>query len=293
MAKEHRSKEDAKGKVKKPSRSKKSQQAKAQGVHKDRRGLGLLQRVIGNQAVGRLVQRKGGDGGFTLDEETTARINRERGSGQALDSEVQDEVGGALGADLSGVNVHTSPEADELNRDVGAKAFTTGQDIFFREGEYDPRSTSGKELLTHELSHVVQQGSGQVQGGGSGEMRVNEPGDQFEREADAVAKSVAEGAGAEVAGADTAQRQVEEEEEMMQPQVEEEEEMLQAQVEEEEEMMQPRLDEGADLQRQELPEEEEVQMQETLEEEELQMQELPEEEEVQMKRGNNERGSRA
>jgi hypothetical protein len=93
------------------------------------------------------------------------------------------------GQDLSGVRVHTSPEADDLSHRVNAVAFTTGQDIFFSEGAYQPGSSSGQELLAHELTHVIQQSSGAV-GGGGGRMTVNAPGDAFEQEADAVAKAV-------------------------------------------------------------------------------------------------------
>ena len=44
----------------------------------------------------------------------------------------------AFGADFSGVKVHTNGQSDQLNRSIQARAFTTGQDVFFREGEYNP-----------------------------------------------------------------------------------------------------------------------------------------------------------
>jgi hypothetical protein len=66
----------------------------------------------------------------------------------------------AFGADFTGVRAHTGAEADMLNRSLGARAFTAGQDIFFRRGSYDPASRSGRRLLAHELSHVVQQDTG-------------------------------------------------------------------------------------------------------------------------------------
>ena len=72
------------------------------------------------------------------------------------------QVGGALGADFSGVKVHTDTKADALNRSLSAKAFTTGSDIFFSQGAYQPGSSSGKQLLAHELTHVVQQGSARL-----------------------------------------------------------------------------------------------------------------------------------
>ena len=157
-----------------------------------------------------------------------------------------------MGVNLGGVNVHTSPEADELNQQLGAKAFTTGQDIFFRSGAYDPHSSAGQELIAHELTHVVQQGSGAVKSGRG--MTVGAPGDVHEQQADATARVVTH------AGL---QRQ-EEEEELIQPQIEEEEE--------------------EEIQPQEIPEDEElVQAQEIPEEEEeLQMMSEGEEEEEEL-----------
>ena len=64
-----------------------------------------------------------------------------------------------MGADFSGVNVHTGADASDLNEQVNARAFTLGNDIFFNEGEYAPNSPEGQRLLAHELTHVVQQGS--------------------------------------------------------------------------------------------------------------------------------------
>jgi hypothetical protein len=68
----------------------------------------------------------------------------------------------AFGVDFGGVKVHTGAEADALTRSVQARAFTTGRDIFFRAGEYAPGSRRGRELLAHELTHVVQQGGGET-----------------------------------------------------------------------------------------------------------------------------------
>ncbi|MEW5958053.1 MAG: DUF4157 domain-containing protein, partial [Chloroflexota bacterium] len=178
-------------------------------------GLISLQQTVGNRAVQRLIAQRSGNGAFELDEETAGRINQARGDGQALDSGVQAQMSASLGYDFGGVRVHTSPEADALNQQLSAKAFTTGQDIFFRSGDYDPGSSGGRELITHELTHVVQQSSGRV-GGSGGRMTVNAPGDAFEQEADAIAKQATQ-AGHEAASADSGvQRQElpEEEEEI-------------------------------------------------------------------------------
>ncbi len=211
--------------------------------------LAGLQRLIGNRAVQRLLAQRAAHEPAELDDETADRIKRERGGGQPLEESAQAHIGEATGHDFSGVRVHTSPEADALSRQLGAKAFTTGQDVFFHKGAYEPHSTAGQELIAHELTHVAQQGSGAV--GGGGRMTVNPPGDAYEQEADATAKAVVGGdAGSQV------QRQVEEEEEPVQMQTaetvqrQEEEEELQMQIEEEEEpvQMQPEEEEEEELQ---------------------------------------------
>ncbi|HEY79311.1 MAG TPA: DUF4157 domain-containing protein [Dehalococcoidia bacterium] len=90
------------------------------------------------------------------------QINTARGGGHPLDGPVQASLEPHFGADFSSVRVHTDSEADALNRSLSARAFTTGTDIFFRKGAYDPASISGQRLIAHELSHVVQQSSGRV-----------------------------------------------------------------------------------------------------------------------------------
>ncbi|MFK7802793.1 MAG: DUF4157 domain-containing protein [Anaerolineae bacterium] len=87
-------------------------------------------------------------------------IDRKRGGGQALDPAVQNQMEGHLGSDFSDVKVHTDNESDQLNRSLNAKAFTTGKDVFFSNGAYEPGSHSGQKLIAHELTHVVQQGGG-------------------------------------------------------------------------------------------------------------------------------------
>ncbi|MDT9193728.1 DUF4157 domain-containing protein [Limnospira sp. PMC 1245.20] len=94
-------------------------------------------------------------------------LRREKGGGQPLDENLQSQMGRAMGADLSGVRIHQNSPANQLNQSIQAKAFTTGKDIFFKQGEYRPESRGGQKLIAHELTHVVQQGgvnnSGSVQ----------------------------------------------------------------------------------------------------------------------------------
>ena len=198
--------------------------------------LNSLQQSIGNRAVQRLLAQRSGDGPFELDDQTAARINSERGGGQPLDSNVQAKMSEATGQDFNDVKVHTGSASHALNAQLSAKAFTTGSDIFFRAGAYDPGSSGGQELLAHELTHIVQQRSGSV-GGGGGRMTVNAPGDVYEQEADAVSKTVMTGGAPASSRAEAAvQRQSEKDEEEIQMQpAEDEEETLQRQTDEEEE----------------------------------------------------------
>ena len=92
-----------------------------------------------------------------------ASINQARGGGQAMAKNIRHPMEVAFGTDFSGVKVHTDSQSDQLNRSIQARAFTTGQDVFFRQGEYNPGSRGGQELLAHELTHVVQQNGGAVQ----------------------------------------------------------------------------------------------------------------------------------
>lgn len=104
-----------------------------------------------------LVQRRENLGGDEASPDLESSIQSARGSGQSLDAGLQAKMGEAMGADFSGVKVHTDSQSDQLNKSIQAKAFTTGQDVFFRQGAYEPNSRGGQELIAHELTHVVQQ----------------------------------------------------------------------------------------------------------------------------------------
>ena len=109
------------------------------------------------------VQRQEAIAGGTASADLESSIQGARGGGQSLDANLQQSMGQAMGADFSGVKVHTDSQSDQLNKSIQAKAFTTGQDVFFRQGAYEPSSRGGQELIAHELTHVVQQNGGAVQ----------------------------------------------------------------------------------------------------------------------------------
>jgi len=151
-----------------------------------------LQKLAGNRAVQRTIQRVPAQTNntvpFEVDELTANQIDQARMGGQPLESSVRSNFEPALGYDLSSVKVHNSAADSEISQSVGAKAFTLGQDVFFKGGSYSPDSSDGKKLLAHELTHVVQQSSGDI--GGSNKLSVNSPDDPFEHEADKVAQEI-------------------------------------------------------------------------------------------------------
>jgi hypothetical protein len=118
-----------------------------------------------------IVQRVGAEGG-TVSADLEGEINAARSGGQSLAPELQAQMGQAMGANFSGVRVHTDARADQLNRSLNSRAFTTKQDLFFKQGEYQPGSQGGQELIAHELTHVVQQSGGSLKLKGQNKSEV-------------------------------------------------------------------------------------------------------------------------
>ncbi|HIK17861.1 MAG TPA: DUF4157 domain-containing protein [Leptolyngbyaceae cyanobacterium M33_DOE_097] len=90
------------------------------------------------------------------------RLISTQGTGNPLSKEVRAFMEPRFGSDFGHVRVHTGSEAVQMNRELSAQAFTHGHNIYFNAGKYDPATNKGKELLAHELTHVVQQTSNTV-----------------------------------------------------------------------------------------------------------------------------------
>ncbi|MEL7251407.1 MAG: DUF4157 domain-containing protein [Bacteroidota bacterium] len=88
-----------------------------------------------------------------------SKLSASKGGGSAMDSDTKASMESSIGADFSGVRIHTGKDASEMSDQIGAQAFTHGNDIYFNDGKYDTQSDSGKHLLAHELTHTVQQGA--------------------------------------------------------------------------------------------------------------------------------------
>ncbi|MFC2067887.1 DUF4157 domain-containing protein, partial [Chloroflexota bacterium] len=104
-----------------------------------------------------LLQRANIEAVPQVNSEMEGMINAVRGSGEPLDDSIRGPMEQTLDSDFGGVRVHKDSGADTLSQSIQARAFTTGQDIFFKNGEYNPASPAGKQLLAHELTHTIQQ----------------------------------------------------------------------------------------------------------------------------------------
>lgn len=127
------------------------------------------QRQMGQSQPGQSIQRATGEGsqrdakssaeGFTADQNFTRQLNASKTGGNPLGNNTRSFMESRFNADFGGVRIHTGNQAAQLNHDIQAKAFTHGNNIYFNKGAYSPNTGSGKELLAHELTHVVQQGA--------------------------------------------------------------------------------------------------------------------------------------
>jgi hypothetical protein len=144
--------------------------------------LGQLQQSHGNVYVQRVVS-----------DMSQAKSGAESGPtsrGQSLDAGVRSEMESAFAENFGDVRVHTGGAAEMMNEELGARAVTRGRDIYFGKGEYEPATREGKELIAHELTHVVQQGERSADHQAA---LIGQAGDTHEQEADLAAAAVLAG----------------------------------------------------------------------------------------------------
>ncbi|WP_229399308.1 eCIS core domain-containing protein [Micromonospora okii] len=134
--------------------------------------LAALQRAIGNSEVNRLLA-----GESPVQRSTVPEVLRSPGA--PLDEVTRVDMEARLGADFSDVRLHTGTAAEQSASEIGARAYTSGNHVVIGRGGGDPHT------LAHELTHVVQQRLGAVDGTDRGDgLRVSDPSDRFEREAE-------------------------------------------------------------------------------------------------------------
>jgi hypothetical protein len=142
-----------------------------------------LQRRAGNAAVLRALQAS--------EEEPRAAARPShvhdvlRSTGRPLDDDVREDMESRLGADFSSVRLHTGAMARSSAAEIGARAYTSGEHVVIGDGGAD------RHTLAHELTHVIQQRQGDVAGTDHGDgLSISDPGDRFERAAEANARRV-------------------------------------------------------------------------------------------------------
>ncbi|MEB3358291.1 MAG: DUF4157 domain-containing protein [Synechococcales bacterium] len=107
-----------------------------------------------------IQMKEGGDRSPSSASNLESRLASQSGKGSALPESVRSFMEPRFGNDFSGVRVHTDSASVQMNKELGAQAFTYGNDIYFNSGKYNPGSSGGQELLAHELTHTVQQTGG-------------------------------------------------------------------------------------------------------------------------------------
>ncbi|MEV5885799.1 DUF4157 domain-containing protein [Streptomyces sp. NPDC052020] len=166
-------------------------------------GLLALQATAGNAAVVQRLRRTGHlDGpdrqrhspGHGQGEQTAPAVQRSavhdvlRAPGRPLDEATRTDMEARLGADFSDVRVHTDAAARASAAEIGARAYTSGNHVVIGAGGGD------RHTLAHELTHVIQQREGPVAGTDTGGgLRVSDPSDRFERDAEANARRALSG----------------------------------------------------------------------------------------------------
>jgi hypothetical protein len=192
-----------------------------------------LQRAAGNASVTGLLV---GD----EEQESPVKDVVGTGGGQPLDHDTRGFMESRLGHDFSDVRVHTDAKASQSAQSVQAHAYTVGNDIVFQSGQYAPDTAAGKRMLAHELTHVVQQRSGPVDGTPApGGINISNPSDAFERAAERSADQVMAGGSAEMAAPAPPSVQRQDAEELQESAVQRQAEPPQPEEEEEEQAPQP------------------------------------------------------
>lgn len=149
-----------------------------------------LQQKVGNAQIARAFEEQReetpiapvvGKAGGPISNRLASEIYRRLGRGEPLAHARRAELEATFGKRLESVRLHTGADADVLSRSLGARAFTLGRDIFFS----NQASPEDRELLTHEVTHVIQQREMTP----GGQLSVGPAENALEHAADAVATS--------------------------------------------------------------------------------------------------------
>lgn len=146
-------------------------------------GIAGLQRAVGNSGTAAVVE-----------EERSPVHDVVASGGSPLPADLRVDMEGRFGQDFGDVRMHHDGAAHESAKSVNAQAYTVGPNIVFQRDNYDPSSDTGRHMIAHELTHVVQQRNGPVDGtDAGGGVKISDPSDRFERDAVANADRLMSG----------------------------------------------------------------------------------------------------
>ncbi len=106
-----------------------------------------------------LQRKEDNNGELEANKELESFVGGLSSGGDALPNDTRNFFEPRFGYDFSNVKVHTNSEANKSAQSINALAYTSGKNIVFNKNQYSPETESGKKLLGHELTHVVQQGN--------------------------------------------------------------------------------------------------------------------------------------
>lgn len=154
--------------------------------------ISALQRTVGNAAVAAMLRRARRERSGAVEEPPISPAPMEQPStvhqvlstaGTPLGEPLREEMEARLGADFHDVRIHTGGAAQRSAAEIGARAYTSGTHVVIG------RDGADRHTLAHELTHVIQQREGPVSGSDHGQgLRISDPDDRFEREAEATAR---------------------------------------------------------------------------------------------------------
>ncbi|SNS94951.1 protein of unknown function [Micrococcales bacterium KH10] len=143
--------------------------------HQHGAGCGHVRRASAPAPAAATIGAAGGQ----LDSESTAQINAMRGGGRPLEGGLRAEMETAFGTSLGGVRIHDDARAAQLSSSMSAHAFTTGKDIFFGAGQFSPDTPGGRQVLAHELAHVISEPVAPVRRGLFGKFKAFVKGEDY------------------------------------------------------------------------------------------------------------------
>jgi hypothetical protein len=155
--------------------------------HHENNGLLNLQHSAGNRAINDLLGAESSDFAPFIGPDVVGEVAGTQG--QPLDPDVRETMEQEFGEDLGRIRVHRDNLAAESARDFGANAYVVGPNIVFGHGQYQPHTQAGRDLLSHELGHAIQQDRAIM----GTSLSVSMPGEDLETRADAASRAIDSG----------------------------------------------------------------------------------------------------